>query len=119
MSRPVLDLARKLDEDSGFSPSALMERLSGVELQLVTGVASEPQPHVKDDADECVRVIKRARLERAFVELQGELTRLQAQHSGAYGEEFTRLLQRKQELLQAIARLKFDNADFGKLRRNS
>ena len=104
----VLDLARKLDEDIGFSPSAFMERLSTVELQLVTGVASESQPHVKDDAEECVRVIKRARLEREYAGLQGELNRLQERHSGAYGEEFTRLLERKKDLLQEIAKLKFD-----------
>ena len=50
-SRSVLDLARKLNEDRGFSPSVLLERLSTMEAQLVTGIASEKEPHV-NDADE-------------------------------------------------------------------
>ena len=49
-SRSVLDLARKLNEDRGFSPSVLLERLSMVEAQLVTGIASEPEPPVLDAA---------------------------------------------------------------------
>ena len=43
-SRSVLDLARKLNENRGFSPSVLLERLSMVEAQLVTGIASETEP---------------------------------------------------------------------------
>ena len=45
-SRSVLDLAQKLNEDRGFSPSVLLERLSMVEAQLVTAIASEPEAHV-------------------------------------------------------------------------
>jgi DNA primase len=104
----VLDLARKLDEDSSFSPSALLERLNSAELKLVTGVASEPQALVKDDAAECVRILKRTRLEREYARLQVELANLQAAHAGAYGDEFNRLLERKQRLLHEIAKLKFE-----------
>jgi DNA primase len=104
----VLDLARKLDEDSSFSPSALLERLNSAELKLVTGVASEPQALVKDDAAECVRILKRTRLEREYARLQVELANLQAVHAGAYGDEFNRLLERKQRLLHEIAKLKFE-----------
>jgi DNA primase len=104
----VLDLARKLDEDSSFSPSALLERLNSAELKLVTGVASEPQALVKDDADECVRILKRTRLEREYARLQVELASLQAAHAGSYGDEFNRLLERKQLLLHEIAKLKFE-----------
>ena len=104
----VLDLARKLDEDSSFSPSALLERLNSAELKLVTGVASEPQALVKDDAAECVRILKRTRLEREYARLQVELATLQAAHAGAYGDEFNRLLERKQRLLHEIAKLKFE-----------
>ncbi len=41
--RSVLDLALKLNEDRGFSPSMLLERLSMVEAQLVTSIASESE----------------------------------------------------------------------------
>ena len=75
---------------------------------MVTGVASEPQTLVKDDADECVQVLKRTRLEREYARLQVELANLQAAHAGAYGDEFNRLLERKQRLLHEIAKLKFE-----------
>ena len=79
-----------------------------MELRLVTGVASEPQALVKDDADECVRILKRTRLERAYAAMQVELNALQAGHAGAYGDEFNTLLERKRRLLQEIAKLKFE-----------
>ncbi len=72
----VLDLARKLNQDSGFSPDSLLERLSMVEAQLVTGTASEPEPPVHD-SESCARIIKRRRYERERVEVQLEIERLQ------------------------------------------
>ena len=38
-SATVLDLAHKLNEDKGFTPSALLERLSTVDAQLVAAIA--------------------------------------------------------------------------------
>jgi DNA primase len=108
-SGSVLDLARKLDEDSGFSPSAWLERLDAAETQLVTSVASALEPTVSNaDAQDCARILRRRRLEREFSALQSEIDRLQAQQAGTYGDEFTRLLERKQRLLRDIAALKFD-----------
>ena len=62
-ARSVLDLARKLDEDRGFSPSVLLERLSMGEAQLVTAIASESEPPVHE-AEDCARALRRARCER-------------------------------------------------------
>jgi DNA primase len=63
-SRTVLDLAHKLNENTEFTPSALLERLSTVDAQLVAAIASEAEAHVHD-AGGCVRMIKRLRYERA------------------------------------------------------
>jgi DNA primase len=105
----VLDLARKLDEDRGFSLPALLERLSAIEIQVVTGVASEPESPVKDaDAEGCVRLLKLRRREREYAALQSEIDRLQTQTAGTYGDEFTRLLEQKRQLLHVIAALKFE-----------
>ena len=59
-TRSVLDLALKLNDDRGFSPSVLLERLNTSEAQLVTGVARESEPHVHD-AGECAVILKRLR----------------------------------------------------------
>jgi hypothetical protein len=74
-ARSVLDLARKLDEDRGFSPSVLLERLSMVEAQLVTSIASEPEPPTLS-LDFCVREFRRSRYERERADVQRELERL-------------------------------------------
>ena len=75
-ARSVLDLARQLNENRGFSPSVLLERLSTVEAQLVTGIASEKEPHV-NDAESCARIIRRMRCEREHAAIQREIDRLQ------------------------------------------
>ena len=99
-SRPVLDLARKLDHDRSFSPSVLLERLNISEAQLVTGIASESEPHVHD-ATECALILRRLRYERERAALQREIDRLQT--AGAEpGEELQELLIRKYELIQRI-----------------
>jgi len=80
VSRSVLDLALKLNEDSGFSPSVLLQGLGALEAQLVTSIATEPEPPALG-LNFCVREIQRARFERERVSLQGEIERLQS--SGA------------------------------------
>jgi DNA primase len=75
-SRSVLDLARKLNEDRGFAPSALLERLNLVEAQLVTAVASENEPPVHA-VESCARILKLRRYERERTEIQLEIDRLQ------------------------------------------
>jgi DNA primase len=100
-SRSVLDLALKLNDDRGFSPSVLLERLNAGEAQLVTGIASESEPHVHD-ATECAQILKRLRYERERAALQREIDRLQQERGNEPGDELQELLVRKYELIQRI-----------------
>jgi hypothetical protein len=99
-SRSVLDLARKLNEDSGFSPSVLLERLSVMEAQLVTAIASETEAHALE-AEWCVRILRRLRYERERIAVQREIDRLQ-QVGPAGDEHLEQLLLRKYDLIQRI-----------------
>ena len=100
-SRSVLDLARKLNDDRGFSPSVLLERLNASEAQLVTGIASEAEPHVHDAA-ECGLILKRLRYERERAALQREIDRLQQRGVAEPGTDLQELLVRKYQLIQRI-----------------
>jgi DNA primase len=102
--RSVLDLVRQLNENGGFSPAALLERLTMAEANLVTAIASEREPHVHD-AEGCVRVIRRLRCERERAAIQGEIDRLQERGAAEHGEEINALLTRKRGLLQKIEAL--------------
>ena len=75
-ARSVLDLAKKLNDDRGFAPSVLLERLSLVEAQLVTGIASEPMPPTLS-VESCVRAFRKARYERERALVRREIERLQ------------------------------------------
>ena len=99
-SRTVLDLAHKLNENTEFTPSALLERLSPVDAQLVAAIASETEAHVHD-AGGCVRIIKRLRYERERAAIQREIDRLQ-EVSEHEGEQLEELLVRKYDLIQRI-----------------
>ncbi len=80
-ARSVLDLARQLNEDREFSPSTLLERLSTVDAQLVTGVASESEaPGL--DLSWCVRSVRKARYERERAEVQRVLAQLMRDGEG-------------------------------------
>ena len=103
-SRPVLDLARKLNEDRGFSPSVLLERLSMVEAQLVTAIASETEAHAHDP-EECARSLKRLRYERERAAVQREIDRLQQHGPTDGGDQLEQLLVRKYDLIQRIGAL--------------
>ncbi len=100
-TRSVLDLARKLNENKGFSPAVLLERLSTVDSQLVTAIASEPEAHVTD-ADGCARIIKRLRCEREYTAIQRDIDRLQELGAAQHGERINALWARKLDLLQRI-----------------
>jgi DNA primase len=99
----VLDLAHKLNEDMGFTPSALLGRLSTVDAQLVAAIASEGEAHVHDAGD-CVRIIKRLRFERERAAIQREIDRLQ-EFGGHEGAQLQELLVRKYDLIQRIEAL--------------
>jgi DNA primase len=100
----VLDLARKLNEDRGFSPAALLERLTMAEANLVTAIASEREPHVHD-AEGCVHVIRRLRCERERAAIQSEIDRLQEKGATEHAAEIDALLTRKRVLLQEMEAL--------------
>ena len=102
-SRSVLDAARKLNQDKGFSPSALLERLSIVEAQLVTSVASEPEAPTHAMSS-CVRELRRARYERERAAVQREIDRLQS-GGGSGAAEMNALLARNGDLGRLIQSL--------------
>ena len=100
----VLDLARKLNEDRGFSPAALLERLTMAEANLVTAIASEREAHVHG-AEGCVHVIRRMRCERERAAIQNEIDRLQEQGAAEHADEIDALLTRKRQLMQQMEAL--------------
>jgi len=81
-------------------PSALFERLSTVNAQLVTSIAATPTPPAP--ATECVRALKRLRWERERAAIQREIDRLQQLGATQYGHEIDDLWQRKKDLLHRI-----------------
>ena len=103
-ARSVLDLVRKLNQDRGFSSAILLERLSTVDTQLVTAIASEPEPHVTD-AEGCARILRRLRCEREHTAIQREIDRLQELGAAEHGERINALWARKLELLRRIEEL--------------
>ena len=103
-SRSVLDLARKLNDDRGFSPAVLLEQLSTVDAQLVTAIASESEAHVTD-ADGCARSIKRLRCEREHTAIQREIDRLQELGASEHGDRIDALWAQKLDLLKRIEEL--------------
>ena len=100
-ARSVLDLAQKLNEDRSFSSAVLFERLSTVDSQLVTAIASEPEAHVTD-ADGCARILKRLRCEREHTALQREIDGLQELGAAQHSERIDALWARKLDLLRRI-----------------
>ena len=100
-SRSVLDLARQLNENRGFSPSVLLERLSTVEAQLVTGIASEKEPHV-NDAESCAQIIRRMRCEREHAAIQREIDHLQELGASEHSSRIDALWAQKHEILRRL-----------------
>ena len=100
-SRTVLDLALELNENRGFSPSVLLERLSTVEAQLVTGIASEKEPHV-NDAESCAQIIRRMRCEREHAAIQREIDHLQELGASEHSSRIDALWAQKHELLRRL-----------------
>ena len=71
------------------------------EAQLVTGIASEAEPPVRE-AEDCGRILKRLRYERERAAIQGEIDRLQQLGAAQHGDEIDALWARKRDLLQRI-----------------
>jgi DNA primase len=102
--REIFELARSLhSEPPDLLPSALLQRLSTVNAQIVTSIAASsisPAP-----ATECARAIKRLRWERERAAIQREIDRLQQLGATQHGHEIDDLWQRKKDLLHRIEEL--------------
>ena len=101
-ARRIFEMARSLhDETAERLPSALIQRLSTVDAQLVSKIASEPAPPATL-VDECVRAMKRLRFDRERASIQREIDRLQELGATQHGHEIDNLWQRKKDLLHRI-----------------
>jgi DNA primase len=102
--REIFELARKLQQEPlDRLPSALLQRLSTVNAQLVTSIAataSSPAPPA-----DCARALKRLRCERERATIQREIDRLQQLGATQHGHEINSLWQRKKDLLHRIEEL--------------
>ena len=101
---PVFEVARSLQADvPELLPSTFIERLSNMEAQLVTKIASEPQPPAFKVGD-CIRALKRVRCEREHSAVRQEIDRLQQQ--GQDGADMNTLLAQMRELAHRIEDLR-------------
>jgi hypothetical protein len=74
-----------------------------MEGQLVTTIATEPQPPAFRVGD-CIRALKRGRCEREHAAVQDEIHRLQQR--GNYGPEMDALFSQKHDLSRRIEELR-------------
>ena len=79
-------------------PRTLLERLSKGETTVIDEICRQASPPA--GAVDCVRALKKVRVERELADLQRELSRVQEQESGPDGGRMDALLVRKQALLQ-------------------
>jgi DNA primase len=99
--REIFEVARSLhDGPVDLLPTALLQRLSTVNAQLVASIAANatsPAP-----AAECARALKRLRWERERAAIQREIDRLQELGAGQHGHEIDALWQKKKDLLHRL-----------------
>ena len=99
--RDILGMARSLQKEPvDLLPTALLQRLSTVNAQLVTSIAATAISTAPPAA--CVRAIKRLRWERERAAIQREIDRLQELGATHHGQEIDNLWQRKKNLLHRI-----------------
>ena len=99
--REIFEMARSLQNNAAdVLPSALLQRLSTVNAQLVTSIAATPTPPAP--AVECARALKRLRWERERADIQREIDRLQQLGAQQHGSEINDLWQRKKDLMHRI-----------------
>jgi DNA primase len=102
--RDILEMAQSLQKETpGLLPTALLQRLSTVNAQLVTSIAATPIATAPPAG--CIRAIKRLRWERERAAIQREIDRLQQLGATQYGQEIDTLWQRKKNLLHRIEEL--------------
>ena len=103
-SEGVLQQARSLQEIPAEAlPATLIERLTRGEARLVEelGLATSPPAEPAD----CVRALKRRRLDRDRAAVQRDIDRLQEQAGASYEDEIVILWTRKKDILQRIEAL--------------
>jgi len=76
-------------------PSALMERLTDQEAQLLSRVATERESPVHN-LDSCVQMLRFSRVERQLLEIQQDIDRGRLEERS--NEALNRLLRQKNEL---------------------
>jgi hypothetical protein len=102
--RDILTVARSLHKEPvNVIPTALLQRLSTVNAQLVASIASTAISTAPPAG--CVRAIKRLRWERERAAIQREIDRLQELGATKHGQEIDTLWQRKKSLLHRIEEL--------------
>ena len=95
----IFRIAQELTSAPEDVPSALMERLSTQEAELVAAVAAgAASPVLRPDV--CVFSLKRLRLEREQADVQREIDRLQS--AGDFGPALIALLQKKLAVQRAL-----------------
>jgi DNA primase len=102
--REIFEVARSLQNGPpDLLPSALLQRLSIVNAQLVTSIAATATSPAPPAA--CARALKRLRWERERAAIQREIDRLQQLGASQHGHEIDTLWQRKKDLLHRIEEL--------------
>jgi DNA primase len=102
--REILELARNLQQEPlDRLPSALLQRLTTVNAQLVASIAATAFPPASPAGS--VRALKRLRCERERAAIQREIDRLQQLGATEHGHEINDLWQRKKDLLHRIEAL--------------
>jgi DNA primase len=97
--REIFDLARSLRGSTPPDglPTALLQRLSTQNAQVVTAVAAADSPPVLSPV-ECARALRRLRWQRERADVQREIDRLQGEGSRAPSGEIDLLLRKKHDL---------------------
>jgi len=102
--REIFEVARSLHADGvNLLPSTLLQRLSTVNAQLVTSIATSAVASAPASA--CAQALKRLRWERERAGLQREIDRLQELGATQHEHEIDDLWQRKKNLLHRIEQL--------------
>jgi DNA primase len=103
-AREIFEMARTLRETAADGlPSALLQRLSTVNAQLVASIAATSTPQAPPL--DCASALKRLRWERERAAIQREIDRLQELGAGQHGNEIDALWQKKKNLLHRIEQL--------------
>ena len=104
-AREVFQMARTLhDSAPDLLPSTLIQRLSTMNAQLVTRIATGKAPPATNVSN-CIRALKALRFDRERAAIQREIDRLQQLGAPQHGDEIESLWQRKKDLLHRIEEL--------------